>query len=145
MDRFSLIRREDDGLWALPGGLTEVGETLTETAQRELREETGIRGRATQLLGIFDSRLCHSQTKAQLYHTVFLVEAENAEPVAGPETTDAAFFSEDILPPLSPGHHIRVPYVFRALRGQARVPFFDPVDQDNDRHPVPVSLDKGRG
>lgn len=125
-----LIKRSDDGLWALPGGLTEVGETLAETAQRELWEEAGIHGHATQLLGIFDSRLCHSQTKAQLYHAVFFVEAQDPEPVAGSETTDAAFFSEDALPPLSPGHHVRVPFVFRALHGGASVPFFDPVDQD---------------
>ena len=129
-----LIRREDDGLWALPGGLTEVGETLAETAQRELWEETGVLGRVTQLLGIFDSRLCHSLTKSQLYHVVFLVKAENDEPTAGPETTDAAFFRQDALPPLSPGHHIRVPFVFRVLRGEASVPFFDPVDKEGDRY-----------
>jgi ADP-ribose pyrophosphatase YjhB (NUDIX family) len=129
-DQILLIRREDDGVWALPGGLVEVGETLAQAAQRELWEETSVRGHVTQLLGIFDSRLCQSRTKAQLYHAVFLVDAENAQPHPGPETTDAAFFKQDALPPFSPGHHIRVPFVFRALRGEATVPFFDPADQD---------------
>ena len=42
--RILLIRRADNGLWALPGGLVEVGETLAEAACRELLEEAGIRG-----------------------------------------------------------------------------------------------------
>ena len=51
-----LLRRPDDGLWALPGGFVEIGETLAETAVRELWEEVGIRGKASRLLGVFDSR-----------------------------------------------------------------------------------------
>ena len=131
-DKLLLIKRSDDGLWALPGGLTEVGETLAETAQRELWEETGVSGHIVKLLGIFDSRLWHSQTKAQLYHAVFLVEAENCSPTPSLEATDVAFFKEDNLPPLSPGHHLRVPFVFKQLRGEAPVPYFDPVDKTDN-------------
>jgi len=123
-----LIRRRDDGLWALPGGFTEVGETLAESACRELEEEAGIGARATGLLGIFDSRLWRSQTKAQLYHVVFQVEADSSSPAPGPEVLDAAFFGEDSLPTLSQGHHLRVPFVFKQLRGEAPVPYFDPAE-----------------
>jgi len=122
-----LIRRHDDGLWAVPGGLTEVGETLAETAIRELEEEAGISGHVTELLGIFDSRLWHSQTKAQLYHFLFLAEAGDATPTPGPEALDVDFFSEDSLPALSPGHHLRVPFVFKLLRGEIPTPYFDPA------------------
>ena len=47
-ERMLLIKREDDGLWAMPGGVTDVGETWAHSAERELREETGVTGTATK-------------------------------------------------------------------------------------------------
>jgi ADP-ribose pyrophosphatase YjhB (NUDIX family) len=121
-----LVRRTDDGLWALPGGITDPGETLAETARRELQEETGIDGRVTRLLGIFDSRLWRSAKRIHFYHAVFVVEAADPEPRLSQEVSAAAYFGEDELPRLSPGHHLRAPFVFRQLRGEALIPFFDP-------------------
>jgi len=120
-----LIRRSDNGLWAVPGGLVEVGETLAQAAERELREETGLRGRVTQLLAIFDSRLCGSKTKVQLYHVIFLAEAGDAVPGISPEATEAAFFREEELPELAAGHHVRVPLLFKILRGELPAPYLD--------------------
>ncbi len=37
-----LVRRQDNGLWSLPGGLVDWGETIAATASRELWEETGL-------------------------------------------------------------------------------------------------------
>jgi ADP-ribose pyrophosphatase YjhB (NUDIX family) len=119
-----LIRRRDDGLWALPGGLVEIGETLAQAAEHELWEEANVRGRATQLLGIFDSRVWQMRTKAQLYGAVFRVESEDI-PAPGSEALDARFFAENELPELSQGHHTRVPFVFKLLRGEVALPFFD--------------------
>ncbi len=39
--RVALIKRADNGRWALPGGYAEVGSPPSENALRELREETG--------------------------------------------------------------------------------------------------------
>lgn len=124
-EQILLVQRRDDRLWALPGGITDPGETLAETARRELWEEAGIDGQVRQLLGLFDSRLWHSEKKIHFYHAVFLIEASELHPHPGPEALAARYFAEDDLPPLSPGHHLRVPFVFQQLHGKKPVPFFD--------------------
>jgi 8-oxo-dGTP pyrophosphatase MutT (NUDIX family) len=48
-----LIRRSDNGNWALPGGAIDLGESLTQAAIRETREETGIDCEITGLTGIY--------------------------------------------------------------------------------------------
>ncbi len=120
-----LIQREDNGLWAVPGGLVEVGEVLSEAALRELEEEAGVEGVAADLLGVFDSRLWKTQTKSHLFHFVFLVESENPDPKPGSEALAADFFSESNLPELSPGQVRRLPIVFKILRGEIPRPYFD--------------------
>lgn len=37
-----LQQRKDNGLWGLPGGSLEPGESMEEVARRELYEETGL-------------------------------------------------------------------------------------------------------
>lgn len=128
-----LIRRGDNGLWAMPGGFTDVGETIARTAQRELQEEAGIVGEVTRMLGIFDSLRWRDQVMAQIYTATFLVDAPDGNPVHSlPETTDVGFFAEDELPPLSTGHNKRVPLVFRLLRGELPLPYFDKPEKSGD-------------
>jgi 8-oxo-dGTP pyrophosphatase MutT (NUDIX family) len=46
--------RRHSGQWALPGGSREPGESVEETALRELREETGVVVSPDQVLGVLD-------------------------------------------------------------------------------------------
>ncbi|HEX5495245.1 MAG TPA: NUDIX hydrolase [Mycobacteriales bacterium] len=53
-----LIRRRwnpYEGMWALPGGHVDTGETVQETATRELAEETGIHTSAMVLVGVYST------------------------------------------------------------------------------------------
>lgn len=47
--RVLLIQRMDNGLWALPGGAQDIGESVSQAATREVEEETGVR---VELLGV---------------------------------------------------------------------------------------------
>jgi ADP-ribose pyrophosphatase YjhB (NUDIX family) len=48
-----MIHRTDNDLWALPGGGHDIGESISDTVVREVREETGIEVEVTGLLGIY--------------------------------------------------------------------------------------------
>ena len=124
-----LVRRADNGQWAMPGGALEVGETPAEGAVREALEETGIRCRAFSLVGVFDSRLCGTVSRHHLYQFLFLCQPLDHEPAAPPshavEVLEAGWFPEDGLPePLDPGHRTRIPEAFRVWHGDGRS-FFD--------------------
>jgi ADP-ribose pyrophosphatase YjhB (NUDIX family) len=124
-EKLLLIKRADIGLWATPGGMVEVGETLTEAVLRELKEETGLTGKVARLLGIFDSRIWKSRLTSQLYHVIFQVRAPREKPVFTSEAADWSFFAADSLPLLAPGHDLRVPLLFKLKTGEVPTPFVD--------------------
>jgi 8-oxo-dGTP pyrophosphatase MutT (NUDIX family) len=107
-----LTQRGDSGLWGLPAGLMELGETPSGTICREAQEELGITIRPTRLLGAFTGLhywLTHPDgNQVQLVALVFA-----AQWVAGTLTPDgdealaADFFSPTALPPLE-ARHLRV-------------------------------------
>jgi ADP-ribose pyrophosphatase YjhB (NUDIX family) len=127
--RILLIRRADNGLWAMPGGALEVGETPAEGVLREAFEESGVRAEAIALVGVFDSRLCKTVSRHHLYQFVFLCRPTDGHAAEPPthahETLGAAWFAEDALPAaLDPGHAVRIPHAYRLWHGVGQ-PFFD--------------------
>ena len=48
-----MLRRTDNGNWAVPGGAMDLGESIADAAVRETKEETGIDCEITGLSGIY--------------------------------------------------------------------------------------------
>ena len=57
-----------EGVWALPKGLIDAGETGAETAVREVAEETGLTGRLEQKLG--DVRYVYTRDGERIFKVV---------------------------------------------------------------------------
>lgn len=73
-DKVLLVRRGKEpnkGRWGLPGGKIELGETITEAALRELKEETNITAQAGQILTAFD--VIMRDEKLQTSHHYILI------------------------------------------------------------------------
>lgn len=89
--RLLVVRRVADdyhgGMYELPGGGVESGETFAECVERELLEETGLRLRAVlDFLGGFDYA---TRTKSKVRKYSFVVEAEPGHVVLAPGEHDA--------------------------------------------------------
>jgi ADP-ribose pyrophosphatase YjhB (NUDIX family) len=124
-----LIRRADNGMWAMPGGGFDVGETPAQGAAREALEETGVACRPVSLAGVFDSRYCGSLARHHLYQFLFLCEPLPGVPLVAPthanEIREVRWFPEHALPAdLDPGHVTRIPHAYRVWHGDP-TPFFD--------------------
>ncbi|HEY7127278.1 MAG TPA: NUDIX hydrolase [Ktedonobacterales bacterium] len=53
-----LLKRADTNDWGFPGGFMELGESVEETARREVLEETGLQIGEMQFFGLFSGPAC---------------------------------------------------------------------------------------
>lgn len=124
-----LIKRSDNGYWALPGGCQDLGETPKMCAERECKEESGYIVRATALLGTFSSQrykfVNYPWKDNEFCHLLFRAELVGGHAETSSETTEVAWFAEDQIPSLSDGHDVRIQFGFRAAREKHYVPHFE--------------------
>lgn len=64
-----LLSAQWDG-WDFPGGGVKIGETLDESFEREIKEETGLDVRRGRLLHVTDSFFTHPDQRH--YHTILM-------------------------------------------------------------------------
>ena len=83
--------------WELPGGAADRGESVTETALREVHEETGLRVRAERLTGVYYDP---SNPLQEMVHFVFRCQPTDADAPrpSSPEVSACCFWPVDALP-----------------------------------------------
>lgn len=121
-DRLLLTQRADGtGTWCTPGGIADVGESPSETAVRECWEETGLKVRAVELIGLYDNRLLYDQWPAfPLYIPVIHCEVVGGELRLTNETLDFGWFTreESQKLPLFRGYPTKIADAFRWRAGE---------------------------
>jgi ADP-ribose pyrophosphatase YjhB (NUDIX family) len=113
-----------EGLYSLPGGMVETGETLGEAALRELREEVGVEAELIRLIAPVEFIERDGQGHIK-HHVVIAAHAArwvSGEPQPGPEAKDIRWVTErDIADlPMTAGLAGILEQVFRIAHEDSR-------------------------
>ena len=96
-ERILLTRRADNGQWCLPSGGMDAGESVTETCEREVREETGLEVRVVRFIGVYSSphRIVQYADGNRFQIVAFSFEAEvtGGQLTLSNETTEFGYFT----------------------------------------------------
>lgn len=111
--RILLIRRTDNGNWAVPGGAIDLGESMIDAAVRETQEETGIDCEITGLVGIFtDPRHVIHYTSndevRQEFSIMLTGRAVGGQPTPSNETSEVRWIEPKRLPELPMDRSMRL-------------------------------------
>ncbi len=101
--RILLQKRTDGDWWSLPAGGMEPGETPTQTATREVREETGLEIAIVRFLGLYTNpdicTIYPDGRRVQIVSATFLARAAGGELIeSNDETAELRWFPPDALP-----------------------------------------------
>jgi 8-oxo-dGTP pyrophosphatase MutT (NUDIX family) len=107
-----LMRRSDNGMWGIPGGAMEPGETLEATVRRETSEETSLEIQQLELFGVFSGPdLYYQYPNGDEVYNVSVVylsrEVSGSVDLHPSEHVEFAYYDpqnlpEDISPPVRP-------------------------------------------
>ncbi|MBE3038007.1 MAG: NUDIX domain-containing protein [Chloroflexi bacterium] len=99
-----LVRRHNlSRTWGIPGGVQELGETIRETAHREVLEEVGLNLQASDLIGVYSSSQWDIEFpdsgRIQQLALFFLMEGKIGEiTIQESEVADWGFFTPQEMP-----------------------------------------------
>jgi 8-oxo-dGTP pyrophosphatase MutT (NUDIX family) len=107
--RVLLIRRTDNGNYALPGGGMDLGESLTDTAIREALEETGWQVEVDGLVGVFTNpgHVLHYTSNDEVrqeFSVVYYGRAIELVAEADSESSEVVWVAPDDLDGVGPMH-----------------------------------------
>lgn len=100
-----LVRRKNppyQGMFALPGGFVEIGETTENAVLRELKEETGLSAEIVKLLGVYSDP--DRDPRGYTVSVCYLVIG-NGKPVADTDAKEIGIFDITEIPELAFDHN----------------------------------------
>jgi len=106
------------GKWALPGGFIETDEELEEAASRELKEETGLKGRVKELVGV-SYQLSQFWGKSIIV-IGYWIETFDGVLKPGDDASDVKYFDINDLPPIPFSSHERLIEEFKRMKRPSR-------------------------
>ena len=98
--RVLLVRRADDGRWAMPGGWVDPGETPEQAVVREVAEETGLR--------VSEPRLLHTEQRPASVHYTFGCNLDGGDLRTSDESLEVVFVSPDEIDTWHTDHRERL-------------------------------------
>lgn len=93
-----------EGRWAFPGGFMEIDETLSQCAERELAEETGVTGAVLEPVAVADAPDRDPRERVVSRFHAGLVRADEVRPGSASDARKARWFPLDDLPDLAFDH-----------------------------------------
>ncbi|MFX4294115.1 NUDIX domain-containing protein [Streptomyces bohaiensis] len=121
-----LLRRTDNGLWTIPTGAIEAGESAGQAAARECQEETGLEVAVTGLVGVFSSpdhviAYMHNEEVLEVRQPINIcVRARVVGGTVAPDPDEAADV-QWVNPALLPSMQIHPALMARITHGLAEV------------------------
>ena len=111
--RILMIRRTDNGNWAVPGGAIDLGESLVAAAVRETAEETGITCEVTGLVGIYSDpkHVVHYTSNDEVrqeFSVVVTARPIAGEPTPSDETSEVLWMEPDAIDGLKMDRSMRM-------------------------------------
>lgn len=111
--RVLMIRRDDNGNWALPGGGIDLGESVPQAGIRETVEETGVTCEITGILGTYTDpkHVIHYTSDGetrQEFSIVLLARPVSGEPTTSKESLEVRWIPRDELPALRMDRSMRM-------------------------------------
>ncbi len=105
-NRLLLELRSDNQKWGHPGGYMELGETIEETAKREIFEETGLTLGEVEIFGIYSGkkqeRILQNGDEVSLVKIMFTCKEFSGQLRKSEESLQLKFFPLDKLPDIWP-------------------------------------------